>query len=416
MRPAPPLVTALLIGLAAPAALPARPASPPPVMLAETRPLETALGNPHLATAQSQWLEIIGGARHTLDMEEFYLSEEPGQALTPVLRAMGRAAERGVHVRLLLDAGMHRTYPNPADSLGRLPNINVRIIDFHRLAGGVQHAKYMIADGSDVFVGSQNMDWRALSHIHELGLRVRLPAVGAACEDVFETDWAAADTTARAEPVDRARTAWPVRFEADGARGELWLGASPRALTPASIPWDRDLVAERLAAAQREIVVQSLTYAPAGRGLADSTFHRALIDAAARGVTVRLLISDWELGHTGEDALRVLAATPGIEVRISRVPEWSGGYISFARVEHCKFMVVDGEWLWVGTSNWEPGYFHTTRNLGLTIHHRPLAGEARIVFEHDWTAPSALRFGPETTIAPREHGEPPAAGAHSSGG
>ena len=45
------------------------------------------------------------------------------------------------------------------------------MIDIGTVAGGVQHAKFFIVDGEEVFLGSQNFDWRALKHIHELGVR-----------------------------------------------------------------------------------------------------------------------------------------------------------------------------------------------------------------------------------------------------
>lgn len=45
--------------------------------------------------------------------------------------------------------------------------------------GGVQHAKYF---------GSQNFDWRAIEHIQELGLRVRVPEVVQALGALFEYD------------------------------------------------------------------------------------------------------------------------------------------------------------------------------------------------------------------------------------
>src|SRR5262245_39881714 len=138
---------------------------------------------------------MIRSAKSTLDLEEYYLSERPGEALSPVLQALGAAAGRGVRVRLLLDSRMHRTYPQPADSLGKITNLSVRVVDYARLAGGVQHSKYMVVDRTEAFVGSQNLDWRSLSHVHELGLRVRLAPVATALEDVFETDWNAADTT-----------------------------------------------------------------------------------------------------------------------------------------------------------------------------------------------------------------------------
>src|SRR5205814_10062388 len=136
-----------------------------------------------------------------------------------------------------------------------------------------------------------------------------------------------------------------------------------------------------------------------------------LLAAAGRGVKVKLIVSDWGIGGRGEADLRSLAATPGIEVRISQVPDWSRGYIPFARVEHCKYMVADSSWLWLGTSNWEPSYFLTTRNVGLTVHHGPLARSARHLFEADWTASSSLPFGPQAHLVPRPHGQRPPEGS-----
>jgi phosphatidylserine/phosphatidylglycerophosphate/cardiolipin synthase-like enzyme len=87
----------------------------------------------------------------------------------------------------------------------------VRVIDYHRIAGGVQHAKFMIVDDREAWLGSQNLDWRALSHIHELGARVRLEPVAKTFEDVFESDWAASDTTQQATVKDRKPASGPSR-------------------------------------------------------------------------------------------------------------------------------------------------------------------------------------------------------------
>ena len=126
---------------------------------------------------------------------------------------------------------------------------------------------------------------------------------------------------------------------------------------------------------------------------------------------MKLIVSDWEIGGRGEPDLRALAATPGIEVKISQVPDWSGGYIPFARVEHCKYMVADSSWLWLGTSNWEPSYFSATRNVAITVHHRPLARRARGIFEADWNAPTATTLANGVTLAKRAHAETPPPGA-----
>lgn len=407
-RPLLAVAAALLLAPFMPAhATPA--ASTPVFQLGETRPLETALGDTTLPTAQSVWLDMIRGAHTRLELEHFYLSRKPGEALDPVLDAIGRAAARGVKVRLLLDRGFHRTYPQPADSLGALPGVTLRLVDFARIAGGVQHGKVLAVDGRAVWLGSQNLDWRALSHIHELGARVTAPEVVRAFGEVFERDWAAADSTAK-PPAEGPAVAWPIAFTQDGAPGRMWASASPRGALPASVRWDRDVLLERIASARTTLEAQVLSYGVSGHGTKDSTLHQALIAAAGRGVRVRLIVSDWVIGGRGEADLRALAATPGIEVRISRVPDWSVGYIPFARVEHLKYMVTDDEWLWLGTSNWDPSYWLTSRNFAVTVQHGPSAKRARGLFETSWNAPTIARLTPDVKLAPRVHGETPPPG------
>ena len=178
-------------------AAPSHGAQGPAVELVGTVPIETRLGDPSVRSARDVWLEMIREANRSLDFEQFYLSHWPGEPLGEILDEIGRAARRGVRVRLLLDARMHRTYPQPADSLGTVPGIEVRTLDMSRLGGGVQHAKFFMVDGQALFLGSQNFDWRALKHIHELGVRVRDARVVEEFAQVFEHDWAAAaDTTA----------------------------------------------------------------------------------------------------------------------------------------------------------------------------------------------------------------------------
>ena len=45
-----------------------------------------------LPSAQQVWVDMLRGARQTVDLEHFYLSRKPGEALDPVLDELGRAA------------------------------------------------------------------------------------------------------------------------------------------------------------------------------------------------------------------------------------------------------------------------------------------------------------------------------------
>jgi phosphatidylserine/phosphatidylglycerophosphate/cardiolipin synthase-like enzyme len=398
----------------------------PAVQLVETRPVESTLGNPALPAAHDVWLEMIRGARRSLDFEEFYVSHWPGEPTGDVLDAIGAAAQRGVRVRMLVDARMRRTYPEPADSLGKVPGISVRPIDLGRIAGGIQHAKFFLVDDSEVFLGSQNFDWRALKHIHELGVRVRDPGTTAVFGAAFDMDWEAAGDQlagrdsaggrARAAAAGAARFEGPARL-AQGARDtvELWPSYSPRSFVPDTALWDRDAVVRMLDSARREIVVQLLTYAVGERGRRDDAIDAALRRAAARGVAVKLVVSDWEADGPRIADLQSLSQVPNVEARLSTVPEWSGGYIPFARVEHCKYAVVDSTWTWVGTSNWEPGYFHASRNIAVTMKNRNLALEARRIFEASWTAAAGRPVRAGETYAPKTHGMTPPPGKSAYG-
>ena len=181
----------------------------------------------------------------------------------------------------------------------------------------------------------------------------------------------------------------------------------------------KDLEAGRakgLDAARHEIVLQLLTYSPSDRGMRDPAIDDALRRAAARGVHVRMLVSDWEKGREILASLQSLSQVGGIEVRLGTVPEWSGGYIPFARVEHLKYMVVDSLSTWVGTANWEPSYFHGSRNVAVTLRDRPLAMQALQIFATSWRAPTAEAVTATSHFEPKTHGETPPPGVKKYGG
>jgi phosphatidylserine/phosphatidylglycerophosphate/cardiolipin synthase-like enzyme len=208
----------------------------------------------------------------------------------------------------------------------------------------------------------------------------------------------------------------PLRLvQGPGDTVQVWPSFSPAGHIPAGARWDRDELVRMLDGARSEAVVQLLTYG-LGRGNdRDSTLDEALRRAAKRGVKVKLLISDWEADNGRIADLQRLSQVANIEAKLGTVPEWSGGYVPFARVEHCKYLVVDTLWTWVGTSNWEPSYFRATRGAALTLLNRPIAREARRIFETSWRSPTARLVRSDTTYAPVIHRENPPPGKTAYG-
>ncbi|HFE62820.1 MAG TPA: phospholipase [Caldithrix sp.] len=367
----------------------------PVFQLVESVPVETTLGVSETARTRQMWLEMFRSARQSIDMEIFYLSHKKGEALQPVIDELMAAAKRGVKIRIIADAKMAKTYPETLERLNSLPNITVRRTDYFNRLGGVLHAKYFMVDGKELFLGSQNMDWRALTQIHELGARVRSPKLARLFGAIFRQDWKIAgddnDQPVMVEmefpPEVMINASNPLTFP--GVSGDtllLYPSFSPEILLPPVLCWDETELVKLINRAKKSIEIQLLSYKPVSRGKYYPVLEDALRRAAARGVRVHLIVSNWNTRQPGIQYLRSLQALPNVEVRISSIPQWSGGHIPFARVEHCKFMAVDNEWVWLGTANWAYSYFYTSRNVSLIIHSAAINQMVRKIFFKSWNS------------------------------
>lgn len=355
---------------------------PPDFELVQTAPVETDLADPALRSAADVWVELFDRAGSYIDIEQFYVTTKAGEPTDRVLASLRRAGERGVRIRFLIEKKFEKNSAESLPALKAIPNLELRILDFSKLKDdGIIHAKFIVVDGREAFVGSQNFDWRALKHIHELGLRTTEPSAAAGAAAIFENDWAAAGLLAEGKAVPPLRTE-PV---AASTSARAVLVASPWAFNPDGVGDSERELPRLIASAETELEIQLLDYAPLTR---KKRFYppidNALREAAARGVAVRLLVSHWNTAKPYVDWLKSLDLVPGVEVRVITVPEAKEGFIPFARVAHSKYMVVDGKTLWLGTSNWTGGYLDNSRNLELVVREAALAAQARAVHKRLW--------------------------------
>jgi phosphatidylserine/phosphatidylglycerophosphate/cardiolipin synthase-like enzyme len=390
------IVALLVVGQAVHAAA-ATSAFQDQIELVESWPAETSLDTPDMRDALEVWLELIGGARRTLDLAEFYLSNEPGSRLEQVIAAVEAAADRGVKVRLLAEEKFYKTYPETIERLARRPGIQVQRFDVARHMGGVLHAKYFLVDDEVAYLGSQNFDWRALEHIQELGVCVRVPKVVRALAETFDMDWGLAG--GQKQP--------PRRLEPRGGGGSptvLVQGADTLVVRPALSPkgwlkdeqtWDLPQLVDLIDAAGQQVRVQLLTYKTVGRDkVYFDQLENALRRASARGVRVQLLLADWSKRKGTIEGLQSLQTLANIDVRLLTIPEASTGFIPFARVAHAKLLVVDGKACWLGTSNWESDYFLQSRNVGVVVTGKAFAGRVDSWFARNWESPYAVEVDP----------------------
>lgn len=376
------------------------------IELVESIPVETTLDNPDIRNTQEVWLEMINSAQKTLDIEQFYISNEKGEPLDTVLKAIAAAANRGVIVRIIIDSKMYETYPDDVHWLeSQSPNITKHVIDFGKLAGGIQHAKFFIVDGEEVFLGSQNFDWRALKHIYELGVRFKDRNAARTYSDIFQEDWKYCEIDDGKSWNLPIYTISKPRFYLSN----LLYGDSIEVKTTISpmnfyhVNGDKDLeeILFMIKSASQEINLQFLSYNPNTKEGYWDEVDGALIEASKRGVKVKLIVSDWNLGKTAVEHFKTLISYPNFEVRYTSIPDYSRGFIPFARVEHCKYITADSV-CWIGTSNMSRDYFYESRNVGLVVENGKFTQRVRNIFYKSWNSEYANPIEPNGEYTPRK--------------
>ena len=174
-------------------------------------------------------------------------------------------------------------------------------------------------------------------------------------------------------------------------------GSAFRPLPLSSYAMDARLTLVRQA--QRTLDVQ---YYLLENDLTGHTLARALRDAAARGVRVRLLVDDLYTADS-EQMLLGLAAHPNVEVRLfnpfpsgrwSALTRWLFALGDFSRINHRthnKMLIADGAFAIAGGRNIADEYFFTSQGGNFIDFDLLVAGDAlprmQAIFDTYWNSP-----------------------------
>jgi phosphatidylserine/phosphatidylglycerophosphate/cardiolipin synthase-like enzyme len=330
-------------------------------------------------------------------METFYIANEKGEPLEKVISEIKSAAGRGVTVRIMIDGKFFERYKESANDFENIPNITIKKIPFDKIGGGVMHAKYFVVDGEDLFLGSQNFDWRALKHIHEMGVRVKHKELADMFLRVFETDWKFCDgyeTDTKkfllSESTKKVFTSKKMlTIETfDYGTVKLYPAFSPNKLVNKGFAKEETELLKTIRGAKNRLCIQFYSYSTKGKSKKSpyEKIDKELRKAAARGVDVKIIFSDWAIKKDAIDAIKELSQVKGIEVKFRTMPQYSNGYIPYARVQHCKFFIADDDVSWISTSNWERDYFYESRNAALIIESGKVNEALEKVFDRVWNS------------------------------
>lgn len=323
-------------------------------------------------------VDMVSHAKRSVAIDYYVLGGPRAMELAELL---GRRQREGVAVRVLLDPDMGilpalKSLTTPV--LARLQAEHVPVRFFPRDALGrlhhyrlvEDHTKVVVADGQTAFVGSMNFGAELL-HNHDIGVRVEGEVAHAVMDDILSA-------FALAEPLGPENPRpWP-------AAGIAWQPATsevrylPTGLfgTPA-----RAALLRAIATARRSIRVMMFEFEDTG--VAD-----ALVDAARRGVDVRVLMDPNDLDHLspvgwaprGVFNLRVAA-----RLAMAQVPvRWYRPDPQHRQL-HAKAALIDNT-LFAGSTNWNHFSFYWNNETMLQIKGGQAPARFADQFDNDWVS------------------------------
>lgn len=299
--------------------------------------------------------ERIAQAQHHVHIEFFiWRADDRGREF---LEALVAVAQRGVKVRLLLDQigclGVRRSFFQPLiDAGGQFSWFYSLPFGRHsRFMNLRNHRKLQIVDGQVAFVGGMNIGREYACEDEAIGLwrDAQLEVTGNVVthlQEVFTTDWFFAT-----EERVSGKEYFPDPAPDEGAHLCQVIAGGPD-LPREPIP--KSLIS-LLNSATKRVWLATGYFAP------DILLLSALQICAARGVEVRLLISEKtdhpylvQVGRSYyEDLFRY-----GV-----RVYEYSRG------INHAKVMLIDDDWMMVGSANSDNRSLRLNFELNLLVHH-----------------------------------------------
>ncbi len=329
-------------------------------------------------------LAAISNAKTSIHLEAFIFHATPiGERF---VSALAERAQAGVKVRVIVDAvGSMLT---PARFFERLRDAGGNVVWYQPLRwytlkrfNNRTHRELMVIDGMTAFIGGAGIasawdqgdkgrpPWR------DTVVRVAGPTA-AAVQTVFIENWLESSGEVLAD-----EAVFPIgnQFEpltVTGERLSLVVGSSPTAGRGTRA---RVLFQMLIAAARSEIRINSPYFLP------DRALRRQLLNAAARGVKVSVIVPGKYNNHLmARYASRRLYGellSGGIDIY-----EYQPGMI------HAKILIVDRLWSVVGSTNFDSRSFELNDEVNLAVMDKKIAGRLTSDFERDLHASLAVEL------------------------
>ena len=319
-------------------------------------------------------------AKETIHYETFLAKE--GQLTRRMSEVLCRKAKEGVDVRVMLDGSGGKNFGK--QGLADMCDAGVKVHKYHPIElrnlgilNNRDHRKIFIIDGRIGYVGGHCLvdtwlgDAEDKQHFRDISARVEGPVV-AQLQSAFAENWIEETGEVPAGP-----TIFP-ELDPVGSMKAHVVWTSP-AGSPSTL---KLLHYMAIHAANKSITIQNPYFLP------DPDARDALLDAAKRGVVVRIMIPATE----ASDSQMVQHASHHHYGTLLK-----GGVRLFdyeKTLLHQKVIVVDGCWAAVGSTNFDDRSFEVNDEVALVVYDEDFARQLEETFERDLEHAVEMHFEP----------------------
>ena len=293
------------------------------------------------AAGQQPVVDAIDGATTSLHMMMFHLT------VAPVVDALVAAKQRGVDVRLIVDAGNWKSH-TPSSVSKPLAAAGIPVTPSS--AGfSITHTKSLAVDGKKLLVMSLNLT-SPYPTTRDYAVETDDPAALADFEAVFEADVANAASGGKTTPE----------------------------LTSDALLWSPVNSESRLISfidgAQETLVATA-------ENLGDGKVQAALLSAVERGVAVRLIAPECDQNPNPLYDLPFLAKLEAGGVQARAMPAPASADQPYM---HAKMMIADGARAYIGSMNFSTNSLTLAREVGIMFSDPATIAAFAPLFEDDW--------------------------------
>jgi cardiolipin synthase len=285
----------------------------------------------------TDFIDAIASAKSSVHMTMYHITDN-----AVVNALIAKAKDKKIDLRVIVDgnlSGGYRTVFNNLTAAG----VKIRA---GSTAFSLTHSKDVVIDGKTAIISAINMT-NTFSNSRDFGIVTTDASIISEVESVFATDWQNAQDHGNATPpLSNPNLIW-----------------SPTTST--------NLLVKLIDSSKSTLVAETESFD-------DSDVINALNRAAARGVVVRLIVPECNLGNALMNYPH-LAQLQDVKVHVEH-----DGNTDQQPYMHSKMMMVDGKTMYIGSINYSFNSTQKDRELGVIFANANTASDLSREFETDW--------------------------------